>query len=73
MKEVLDYFFCHRCDSKNLEKIDRFQGKPVVPEPLDENITWFNQRGVVLKCKDCGEITGYLITPRGVVDEEASA
>jgi len=65
MKNVLNYFFCHRCNSRNLTKIDSFQGERVKPEPIDDS--HFGEHGFVLKCKDCGEITGWLIVPRGVI------
>jgi len=67
IKDVLDCMFC---DSDNVKIIETYKGEQVKPDPLGECCTYFNQMGIVVKCKDCLEITGYLITPRGVVGDD---
>ena len=61
-------FYCGHCMSNNTEEIEHFQGEKVKPENFftyDDKYT-----GVVVQCKDCGDITGFLVIMSGVVKDE---
>ena len=65
LKEIGIY--CGSCFGDNIEIIKQYNGKDVVPENY---IDYENNRGVVIKCNDCNEITGFLVLTAGVIDDE---
>ena len=65
-------FYCYsaECSSKNVILIERFKGVLVKPEDHISNDE--HHTGIVVKCLDCNEITGFLLIPSGVVDKYPS-
>ena len=67
-ERVMEYgFICGHCMSNNVYSITEWKGKAVVPDPLCDI-----DSGIVVKCRDCGDITGYIIHMTGVIGAEAS-
>lgn len=60
--------FCGHCNSTDVKVIERFNGEDVVPEDIYND--YKNGNGVVVQCKVCGDITGWLIKMTGVVKDE---
>lgn len=59
-------FPCHFCSSDDVERIYNFENKRVEPDDKYND----GNNGIVVKCRDCGEITGYLIILTGVLDAD---
>jgi hypothetical protein len=51
--------------SEDTYEIAAFKGKRVIPEDVYND----NSSGIVVKCRDCGDITGYLVIMTGVVED----
>jgi hypothetical protein len=58
-------FHCGHCMSEDTYEITAFKGKRVIPEDVYND----NSSGIVVKCRDCGDITGYLVIMTGVVED----
>ena len=66
----MDYgFICGHCDSRNVFIIQTWRGEFVIPDPKG-----YCDSGIVVQCKECGDITGYLIEMTGVIpaDQEVA-
>jgi len=67
-ERIMEYgFVCGYCDSKNVYIVQTFKGEFVEPDPKG-----CCDRGIVVKCRDCNDVTGYLIEMTGVVPVEVS-
>ena len=61
-------FYCGHCMSENVEETEYFQGDKVKPEDC---ISWEDKHsGIVVRCKDCDDVTGFLIIITGVIDDK---
>jgi len=58
-------FYCGHCMSNNVIEIETFEGEAVIPDDK----YYDGNTGIVVKCKDCGDVTGFLIIVTGVVSE----
>ena len=59
-------FYCGHCMSNDVEEVDSFEGELVKPEDVYRD----NNSGIVVRCKKCGDVTGFLIILSGVVSED---
>lgn len=59
-------YYCGHCMSSDVEIITEFDGEEIEPEPCTDG----TERGDVVKCKKCHDITGWSVHMRGVVPIE---
>lgn len=64
----IENLYCGHCMSEDVYEIKHFQGEEVEPEGIDGN--W--GAGIVVQCRDCGDITGWLFAMVGVCPVEGA-
>lgn len=65
-KKIIDQCYCGSCMGDNVHRVNTFQGKEVIPDDKYND----GNRGIVVKCHDCEEVTGFLIIVTGVLDAD---
>ena len=63
----MKHFYCGHCESNDVKEIEHFNGEYVVPEnPYNPD----DNRGIVVLCNICNEITGFLVLPVGAISRD---